>query len=711
MARDFIKFNRGQAYIRLTEKARLNWEKFAKESDGLSSYFLGKHLTGSDKHLEESLVSFVKGLCIATGYTGGVTTTGSHGREVFVDTSLLIGRDRSEPVGKVVDTIIGKAIMALCMRVHQASELSSREIPAIIRPSITEKTARYEMLITRLATILFYIAEVERVIEVHGEKYPGHAQLLIPIKRDYFVKAVEVVTDLKRRAKDHNLPKQYRYAVMVESLCYLIAYPSEMDEQFVKENEDTLELIGDMLSPYPLKREGLKKAIKEVMVLATTEWGFEVEETKADKPKSDTTEPKEEGEEHEGDEDEEDSYGNPEEDEEEDDADSNPSGEKQDATATTEEDDKEEGEEKEEPLAEEEEYEEAEEEKYEEEEEEEEPLTGLGCNTLTKLSSDDASSGKVDVQASEDIFLAVSEAIENKYAGVPTVEMSVDYLKSIRAVTNYNDQSYEEIKDSIGDGYMSISKLLYTLSRKDDLVEKGVTYGRLDTTKLVAGRLGSKNIYKNVAKVVDKKIAIALLIDLSGSMRQDNRYMEARKAAVMFVEALKRATQVKLFVYGFTADIAISTESSAETLGEDYQRALSSGGCNNIVAFYEPNGVSNVKDIAYLSPIGNNRDGSAIAWTVDRVRKYTDEHVIMFVISDGKPNGHEYDRDDAIAHTRRMVLKAEKRGVTPIRINVGESEPDYMFKNSINLKAKDFYKALEGMLHNIFVERLKVEWR
>ena len=65
-----------------------------------------------------------------------------------------------------------------------------------------------------------------------------------------------------------------------------------------------------------------------------------------------------------------------------------------------------------------------------------------------------------------------------------------------------------------------------------------------------------------------------------------------------------------------------------------------------------------------------NRDGDAILEVAKRVRKFTKENCIMFVISDGSPCANGYGGISAIKDTAAKVKEAEKLGFGIIQISI-----------------------------------------
>ena len=74
----------------------------------------------------------------------------------------------------------------------------------------------------------------------------------------------------------------------------------------------------------------------------------------------------------------------------------------------------------------------------------------------------------------------------------------------------------------------------------------------------------------------------------------------------------------------------------------------------------------------------------AIREVAQRVRKQTDRKVLMFVISDGLPCGHNYTGDKAIQDTRGAVREVTKMNFDIVQICIGNCEhPEKMFDHYV----------------------------
>ena len=216
----------------------------------------------------------------------------------------------------------------------------------------------------------------------------------------------------------------------------------------------------------------------------------------------------------------------------------------------------------------------------------------------------------------------------------------------------------------------------------------GMRSGILDTSKLAEAVQGVPTVYIRQGAVQSDRACVCILVDESGSMIREGRMDAARQTAVLLNEALSGIPNIELFMYGHSAD--------EETQGHTDLR------------IYREKDYSPKHTLGSLEARDNNRDGIAILETAMRVRKQTDEEVLMFVLSDGAPAAQNYIGREAIAHTKACVQKAEGMGFRIVQICINASyDPALMFEHYVKLEnlgclasdlGKEIAKALRSKI-------------
>lgn len=210
-----------------------------------------------------------------------------------------------------------------------------------------------------------------------------------------------------------------------------------------------------------------------------------------------------------------------------------------------------------------------------------------------------------------------------------------DYLRDVRAVQKYVPR---------------LKKILTGTDKNYDFNIQGCRSGILDTTKLAEAYQGVPQVYLRQGHVRTNKSTICVLIDESGSMGGKKEIL-ARQAAILLNETFGKSLGVNLYIYGHTADIG-------------------SIGYINLSVYREGSHYNPKFSLSKSCAKSQNRDGDAILEVAKRVRKFTKENCIMFVISDGSPCANGYGGIPAIKDTAEKVKEAEKLGFGIIQISI-----------------------------------------
>jgi len=241
-------------------------------------------------------------------------------------------------------------------------------------------------------------------------------------------------------------------------------------------------------------------------------------------------------------------------------------------------------------------------------------------------------------------------------------------VKFIKASSN-SVQYKEELKD-IDTCKASVLANLFSRKCKDYAFSmKSMRSGRLDTNKIAEAKQNVPTIYERFGEVKTNKLNIGVLVDESGSMG-GRKMQKARQAAIFMYEVFKKVPDVRMYMYGHTAD------------------AGGGGGMGDcIMRIYAEHGSSsNGHALGSLDARYNNRDGDAILAAARKIRSMNSDPCLLFVISDGAPYAHGYSGKAAIADTRKKVTQAQALGFQVIQIAIEEEVPsEEMFDYSIKM--------------------------
>lgn len=298
-----------------------------------------------------------------------------------------------------------------------------------------------------------------------------------------------------------------------------------------------------------------------------------------------------------------------------------------------------------------------------------------GGDKYTKVFGSKTEDDKAKVEEAKGMDKYLPDVLEGKYE---RGKGNAFVLKEKSMRGEYN-KSYEKVARYVA----AIRKAIKYQDKDYKIVHKSMRSGYLDTSKLVEARQGVPTVYERHGEVKADKMAICLLIDLSGSMRGSS-ITAARETAILLNEALKDNNSIELFIYGHTADVM-----------ETY--------ASQIHVYSEP-GFRPRHSLGSVRAMSENRDGDAIREAAYRVRKFTQRQTLMFVISDGAPAASGYHGEKGIQDTRSATRKVKTMGFDVVQIAINSSyDPKRMFDHHVVLDdignlAKDLNKFVRKQL-------------
>lgn len=243
----------------------------------------------------------------------------------------------------------------------------------------------------------------------------------------------------------------------------------------------------------------------------------------------------------------------------------------------------------------------------------------------------------------------------------------------------------------------SIRKLVKGHDRNYDFNIYGCRSGLLDTDKLAEAYQGVPQVYIRQGQVRTNKTTVCVLIDESGSMRWGDDYGEitcesvARDAAVLLNESLKGLDGVDLYIYGHSADQLYS-------------------GSTELYIYREGNKTRDPYSLSNVQGRCENRDGTAIFEAAKRVRKFTQGHCIMFVLSDGEPAANGYYGLMSRKDVRSNVTKVQQMDFDVIQVSINYvGHVSEMFDKYISLEydLANFPKKLAQVIKKAIVNDKK----
>lgn len=234
-----------------------------------------------------------------------------------------------------------------------------------------------------------------------------------------------------------------------------------------------------------------------------------------------------------------------------------------------------------------------------------------------------------------------------------------------------NERRYKELLTAVKGDAQLLARTLHLRTFNESKDIKGMRSGRLDDNRIVEAVHGVKTVYSRRIEKIDKKMNMVLLIDESGSMGDGVKDVNAAKSAILLEQCYRMFPLGQLFIYGFTSDLSED---------EPY--------FNRVIRYKEPGfdlkfGLGDVRGRC------NNRDGMCIRAVAQRVRTFTQEPMLFFIISDGQPAASgAYGGMAGIQDTAKAVKEVSTKKFFPIQIGIGvhESVQKMMFTDYVNYR-------------------------
>ena len=171
---------------------------------------------------------------------------------------------------------------------------------------------------------------------------------------------------------------------------------------------------------------------------------------------------------------------------------------------------------------------------------------------------------------------------------------------------------------------------------------------------------GHHHVFKDKRERQLIDTSIELMIDLSGSMRQDI----VQSAAIILAEALSAIPQLKLSITGFKTN----HQFCMDRFGTGRSQGM------DILVFkdYAEPYVKCRAKLGGISTSGNTPLGDAYGKALERILARQEPRRIIFLITDGEPNFHKTDqRHNDYLLMERVHKKAKRLGIETLGLGIG----------------------------------------
>ena len=240
----------------------------------------------------------------------------------------------------------------------------------------------------------------------------------------------------------------------------------------------------------------------------------------------------------------------------------------------------------------------------------------------------------------------------------PSIHNGVDFIV----------KRMDTIPSSLIEGYARIKSEIEPLSKRLQKSIKRIFQDKRDGGKLKSLPMGkyimSESLHREDGRIFYSKklpvdypeLAVAVLVDESGSMGCDSRDIFAKKTALL------------LHDFCFHLQIPIMIVGHTETYDTSKVELYS-------YADFEKPDYKNQYRLMDITARENNRDGGALKFVGQRLLRRREQNKMLIIISDGQPAASGYVGLLAGEDLKRQKQELERRGVMVFAAAIGEDKP------------------------------------
>lgn len=278
--------------------------------------------------------------------------------------------------------------------------------------------------------------------------------------------------------------------------------------------------------------------------------------------------------------------------------------------------------------------------------------------------------GSGNTDTADDFFRILHDVTEEK-AKVQYQQQLTEELQKAATEISYGNahtgihitiHRLPTVNDSLIDLYHSIAPPLLRISKRlqrsiAPLLKEDAEGGK-QRNLLLGKRLDTHALYRTDGAIFsrnrlpsEQRLAVAVLVDESGSMYSDDRILYAKYAAVVLYDFC-RSLGIPITIYGHTtSDMDVDLYSYVEF------DSIDDKDCYRLMD---------------IKPRHSNRDGAALRYVAEHLAERTETHKLLIIISDGNPRAVGYSDTAAEADLRGIKKEYQKRGIVMFAAAIGD---------------------------------------
>ena len=240
---------------------------------------------------------------------------------------------------------------------------------------------------------------------------------------------------------------------------------------------------------------------------------------------------------------------------------------------------------------------------------------------------------------------------------------------NVHSGVNIRVNRITDVDEQLVDQYNEIAPKLLTISRQlqKSIIRqlKDSRRGGKQTGLMMGRRLDSHALHRNDGKVFYKnalpneipELAVALLLDESGSMSSCDRCTYARASAIILYDFCQ-SLEIPVMVYGHSTGYSHNGHSVELFSYAEFES-------------YDQDDKYRMIDIGAR---GSNRDGAALRFVAEQLSKRPEQVKMLILVSDGQPADLGYGGTAAEEDLRGIKLEYQRKGILFVAAAIGEDK-------------------------------------
>ena len=244
--------------------------------------------------------------------------------------------------------------------------------------------------------------------------------------------------------------------------------------------------------------------------------------------------------------------------------------------------------------------------------------------------------------------------------------------------------AYSQLLNKMAMGIHTTTKALKRIIEDDKETKEYRSSGNVSLKRLYSGTVTDRIFEKKISPADKNDVVVEILVDESGSMDFNNKYIAARECCIALSEIFNKLN-IPVYVIGFTADV----------MGYDVVHS-------HYITW------KNTKDdrlkLLNISARADNCDGASIRYATEVIKKKQAKNKLLIVISDGRPVADNYYKGE---EDTKDAIRAAKKHTSVLGVAVGNNdtekiryfyEKDFLHVSNVNELFVGISKAVKQII-------------